>query len=292
MKEIERIFKKALYKVYLNHENLGNKGEEIIKNYRFREETLLADWEAEKVVINTLREERFPAEIVSEEHGVVILDNNAKYLVLIDGIDGTRVFKESDGRGRYGTIISVFETTNPKYEDSLFGGIVEHSTNRLFYGLKGKGSFLEFLRTGNKEKIHCSGVKKLRNTRRIYIDESFEINKRIFSDNLDNFNTLCLWASAAHYIDTALGVSDLALECTRKGNLEIASSYRLIKEAGGVMVDLHGNSLESERYLNWGQIETIPVITAATKELAKDLIQHIKSRRELSSSFFYFSGNI
>jgi fructose-1,6-bisphosphatase/inositol monophosphatase family enzyme len=40
----------------------------------------------------------------------------------------------------------------------------------------------------------------------------------------------------------------LALECTRKGNLEIAVAYGLIREAGGVMTTADGEDLGPKGY--------------------------------------------
>lgn len=76
----------------------------------------------------------------------------------------------------------------------------------------------------------------------------------------------------------AEGLADFALECTRKGNLEIAAAYGLIKEAGGAMVDLEGNDISDQKYLVFGTKENVPIITAATAKLAQKLVIFLKER--------------
>jgi hypothetical protein len=42
------------------------------------------------------------------------------------------------------------------------------------------------------------------------------------------------------------------------------------------MVTSEGTTLANERYLEYGQDKTIPVISASTSQLAKELIEQIK----------------
>jgi len=88
-------------------------------------------------------------------------------------------------------------------------------------------------------------------------------------------NFKCLHSSAAHYVDFVSGGVDLVLECTRKGNLEMAVAYGLVVESGGVMLSFDGKSLGPRRYLKFGQEKYTPIITASTKQLAKELIKYL-----------------
>ena len=81
---------------------------------------------------------------------------------------------------------------------------------------------------------------------------------------------------ATHYVDLASGNADLILECTRKGNLEMAAAYGLITEAGGVMVTSDGFSIKNKRYLELGQKDYLPIVIASTIELAKELLDKLK----------------
>jgi fructose-1,6-bisphosphatase/inositol monophosphatase family enzyme len=272
--QLEQIAINALRNAYQVHEQLGNEGEELVQKNRFGDTALKMDIEAEKAIIDTLREGQVPIRIISEEHGTVEITDNPLYLGLLDGLDGSNVYKSARGRGRYGTMFGIFSNLDPTYDDYLFSGIMEHSTQRLLFATKGNGSHL--LNDNKRLPIQSTDTAQLNQQTRIYVDESFEINKETFSAKLREFKTIYLASSAVYYADVASGNADLVLECTRKGNLEIAIAYGLETEAGAVMITLDGVSLKGQKYLEFGQDRYIPVITASTKELAQRLIEYIR----------------
>lgn len=270
--QLKKIAIDALNKAHQTHEELGVHGrQESVKKNQFGETALRVDIEAEEAVINTLREANLPIRIISEEHGEVDIVKNPIYLGVLDGIDGTRALKAK--KGMYGTMFGIFSNLNPKYDDYLFSGVMEHSTKRLFYVSKGKKSLV--ITKGKTTPISCLNTSKLDKKIKIYIDEYWDFNKKTFSEKLQGFNTDCLNSSAHHYLSLISGQADLVLECTRKGNLEIAVAYGLVTKAGGVMETLDGVSLGQKKYLKFGQDKNIAVITASTKQLARELIEYI-----------------
>ena len=52
--------------------------------------------------------------------------------------------------------------------------------------------------------------------------------------------------------------------------------YGIIKEAGGVMVDIDGKDIGTKKFLEWGQKEALPVISAANIDLAWQVIRHLR----------------
>lgn len=263
----------ALRRAFKVHESLGELGEEMVKKNQFEEMALKIDIEAEKAVLDYLKEINFPIRVISEEHGITEI-GNPRYLGVLDGLDGSAMYKEGRGRKRYGTMFGIFNTLDPTYGDYLSSGIMEHGTARLCVASKERG--ISVMRGKTATPVHSSGRISLDHNVRIYVDENFEINKKTFLKKLKGFKTRCLSSSAAHYFDVASGAADLALECTRKGNLEIAIAYGLLSEAGGVIIDTNGDNLKDKKYREFGQKEHAPVIAAATKELAKNLLGHIK----------------
>ncbi len=271
---IKKIALEALNNAYKIHEKLGCDGETLIKKNRFEETALKLDIEAEKTVIQTFKRANLSIKIISEEHGEFIIGKNPKYLAILDGLDGSSIYKKSRGTGRYGTMLGIFANTDPIYNDYLFNGAIEHSTNKIFYAIKNSGAFM--IKNNTKRTIHTINQKKLNTKQKIYIDEDFDINRKTFSSKLLNFNTAYLGSSCAHYIDIASGNAILTLECTRKNNLEIAVAYGLIKEAGGVMMTLDKKELGRKKYYTFGQKHHIPIVTACTTNLALDLIDYIE----------------
>ncbi len=272
-KSFTELGQRALLKTFELYHHLEESGKESVKKNRFGDTTLRMDINAEEEVLKFLKEENVPVRVISEEHGTTNIGENPKFLAVMDGLDGSSNYKESKERGRYGTMLGFFSNINPNYEDYIFSGIMEHATGKMFFASKGEGSFV-----AQKDKIipiRTSEVKDLDKKTRIFIDEYWEFNKKKFSQKLQGFNTNYLGASCAYYIDLACGKADLVLECTRKGNLEVAISYGLEREAGAVIVDSEGKDLGKRKYLEFGQQESLPVISGATLDLTKRLIEHL-----------------
>jgi fructose-1,6-bisphosphatase/inositol monophosphatase family enzyme len=280
LEELDKIVLIALERAYRVHQELGASGEIEVQKNQFGNTALKVDIDCEKAVIDTFRENNVPIRIISEEHGTTDITDNPKYLAVLDGLDGTREYKRNRGKGRYVTMIGIFSNIDPTYDDYFCSGVFEHVTKRMYFASKGKGSFITI--AGNQEPIHCSGQKSLnQESTRIYVDEVFDRSREnspigpIFLSKLKGHLLLHESSSGIHYVDLVSGKADLVLECTRKGNLEIATAYGLITESGGLMVTLEGTSLGKKKYLEFGQDRYIPIISASTRELAGELIAHI-----------------
>jgi len=278
--KLKQIIISALHESYKVHEELGESGEEIINKNQFGEGALRVDVECEKVIINYLKEKSIPIRIISEEHGTTDLSDKPIYLGILDGIDGSKVYKSDRGKGRYSTMFGIFNNLDPIYNDYIFGGIMEHSTNKLFYVSKGKGSFKR--ENGKDISINCSNCKQLNKKTRIYTDTEFDRAKNstfindTYISKLQEYKITCCDSTATHYIDLASGAVDLNLECTRKGNLEMAIGYGFIKEAGGVMVGSEGEDMGNKKYFKYGQDRYVANISASTIDLARELVERIK----------------
>lgn len=66
------------------------------------------------------------------------------------------------------------------------------------------------------------------------------------------------------------------MECTRKHNLEIAVAYPLVTLAGGIFVTMDGKSA-GDKYLQFGQKDKTPVVASTSENLAKELIDYVKT---------------
>jgi len=272
IKAVEQIVINALHRASIAHDNLGAEGLKEVQKNQHGETALLCDITCEEVVLQTFREANFPIRFVTEEHGIVDI-GNPEYTGVLDGLDGSSVYKKERGTGRYGTMLAVFAGINPTYDDYLVGGIIEHATKRMLTAAKEQGIKV---RIKHFEKpVYASAAMHLDKNTRIYVDDYFEINRKL-AEKLKGYSVRPVRASCAGYADVASGDADLLIECTRKNNLEMAASYGLVKEAGGVMVDGNGEDLGSKRYLEFGQKEQIVVVTAATRQLAEEFLACVK----------------
>ena len=278
IKELETIFLPiilaAFRKKYEHKAVIGILGLDGIRKNQFGETTLRMDFEAEEIVLESLRKFSIPTLVHSEEHGKVKLNGTPSFLATIDGLDGSSAYKKNFRQARCGTMFSLFSNTKPMYEDSLISISSDFSNGNIYWALKGKGAFKQI----GKEAlpIKTTDKKALNENTFIYVDEGVEVNKEYFSKRITNFNIHHALSSAVHWIDLASGKADIVAECTRKGNLEISCAYRLIREAGGVIVTMDKEDIGSKQFLSFGQNEHIPLVGAASKNLALSFLKYIK----------------
>lgn len=273
----------ALRSAYQTHEQLGDSGKIKVKKNQYGETALRGDVECEGAVIESVRASGLPLRIISEEHGTVDLTSNPEFIGILDGIDGTKEYVEKGSLGRYGTMFGIFEGLNPKYEDYIFNSSMEHPKKRLFFSSRGGGAFVSGV-DGNERPINTSNMKKLDRKALIYCDfdsgfSETDLYEKTFLSKMRDFNLAEHYASQTHYVGVASGEAALALEFTRKGNLEIAVGFGLVKEAGGGIVDIEGRDLGGMRYLEFGQGEKehIPIIIACTNELVGELVKYLRN---------------
>ncbi|MEI6144257.1 MAG: hypothetical protein WCP91_01515, partial [Candidatus Berkelbacteria bacterium] len=231
----------------------------------------------EKTIIDFLKATNLNIKLISEEHGITKIGGKPEYLAIMDGLDGSGLYKNERCKGRYATMFGIFLGENPHYQDYLVCGIAEHAKKKIYLAVRGQGS--ELIENNTYAPIKTSGVIQLSKKTKIRVDDFFPTNSRVFSEPLkkSGYTTTYDKSSSIYYADVACGRADLALECTRKGNLEIAISYGLIHESDGVICDVSGHDLGPRLYLEFGQQAQLPIITAATAELAQDLIKFLEN---------------
>jgi len=259
MDRIQEIVLAALKDSHKVHQGFGPDASKKVQTNQFGQKALLADVELEVAVLTTVTTSGLPIRMVTEEHGTFTL-GIPRFTGILDGLDGSGNFPD----GRYCTMFAIYKGSDPTYNDYLVAGILEHNSGKLFYAVKGKGSFV--IVGGETKPIKCSTVSKLRDAK-VCVDTAFDVCKKLatglkYSD---------VKSSSAHYADVASGEADLLIECTRKGNLEIAVAFPLIKESGGVVETMDGRCIGPKKYFTFSQEKSdwyTPVITAANPQLA------------------------
>jgi fructose-1,6-bisphosphatase/inositol monophosphatase family enzyme len=258
------------------YKKLGRKGLEIVRKNDFGDTALRMDVEAEDVVLNILSENNLPIRVISEEHGVVNITENPRFLGILDGLDGSNLYREKFQQGRYATMFAIFSNLDPLYSDYCVNGIMEHEDEKLYLGVKNRG--VKFLVRGKEKTLACNDQL----THKINADTYFEeiSQKDIITSKLkkfSNYEITCLRSSAIHYVNLISGEVDGVVEATRKNNLEIAIAYGLVAESGGIMIDEDGRNLADQKYNSFGQQRHIPIISARSKSIARELYYKFNS---------------
>jgi myo-inositol-1(or 4)-monophosphatase len=262
----------ALQAAHQVHEDLGAEGERSVRANKFGDTALKVDIEAERAVLELLAQNGVSIKVISEEHGTTVIGNNPEYLGILDGLDGSDLYREKRGVGRYGTMLAIYSGTDPRYGEYLYAGIMEHVRTSLYFAAREQGSWV--LEEDSKKPIYCSQATSLdsRSTQ-LYADLYYDglHHSDVLTSlvkRLNGYTVSTMQSSAVHYADLAQGTVDGVVECTRKDNLEIAAAFPLITEAGGVMTSIQGVDLIDQRYSEFGQSVPIPIISASTKSLA------------------------
>lgn len=265
--ELIQISKDSLYRAHKELESLGNSGIDEVKHDRVVDISTRGDVAVSEAVIKFLKEKEIPAILYTEEFGKVELTKNPRYVITFDDIDGTDNYHRGKDFLPYCSVISIFDTIEPKFEDVLVAGILEHNSSNLWLAIKDQGCYF------NNEKISTSKREKLDRRTLVIIDHYMsagEISRflDIYTESwVKDFAT-----SALHLAGVSSGLFDACITSSQKAH-ELGAGYLLIKEAGGFLSDFDGNSLDKVVY-NFDA--KYPVVAASTKALGETLLSKIK----------------
>lgn len=188
----------------------------------------IADLEANKAIIKTIKK-NFPThDILSEE--TAFEDNNSDFKWVIDPLDGTHNFLH--GIPIFGTSIAL------EYKNEIVLGVLQFPTiNITAVAEKGKGAFL------NGKKLKVSGKKGL--------DHSFIIFEYAYSNRKEKVGFLeKLIHQTIDVRNFGSAIYDLLLVACGKCDgfvilstheWDIAAGFLIVEEAGGKITDLKGN---------------------------------------------------
>lgn len=258
------------------HERIGDAGRSDFQQNQFGETALTMDVQAEETVVSSLRETNIPIKVLSEEHGEFDIGENPEYTVVLDGLDGSGEYKEQRGTAMYGTMVSVLEGINPRYDDYIVCGMMIHSPKpQLFLAIKDGGCFSIDIETGERKLLEMKEIQEFSERSIVDLDIYWGPYKILYDNNKDKYpNLQCAFFSAAARCALFLvGKIDIGLEWTRKGNLEQPTIFGLIKELGGVMTTANGIGIGEKDFRSFSQIEHIPLIVAHSQEAATRVSQ-------------------
>lgn len=277
----------ALTAAYRNHQALGHEGLEEIKKNQFGDTALRGDVEAEATVLEVLRQSGVSFTVKSEEHGEIAIghDDITRLLAVLDGIDGSAVYKKQYDTGLYGTLLALYG--GPRYDDYLAAGIMLHATGQLLIAENGKGAQCIDMHTHDATMLHTNKAA-LTPDSIIFVDtypdntpdpaaslyDYFTGNHITFVQPLEaaGYTTRYTGSSASYYALLSMGEAAMIGESTRKGNLEYATAYPLVREAGGLVVQAsNGEDIGPQLFLDYGQASHIPLVSIANTTVLQQL---------------------
>ncbi len=257
------------------YNTLGSAATTAVSTNRFGDTSMRIDIESEAAVIHHLQRSNINFVLRSEEHGNLPATNlsTPSFLAVIDGLDGSSAFKKYPAQSWAGCMFALFQNDNPCYDDYLAAGIIHHSTGRLVIAAKDQGVHMIDIagksetpvepRTFNNADLPvCVDVCNFKPNDPIAAYGSLEhaLQGAIVSLGYD---TVSFSSTAEGFTRHLLGESLAVVESTRKGNLEFATAYALIHEAGGDFIDLETvGDIGAELFLQYGQTSHKPIIAS------------------------------
>lgn len=268
MEQLTQICKDALYKAHSVLDTLSDRGIHEVHDEHVTDISTQGDMAVSEALTRFFKEQRIPAVLYSEESGRTELTRNPKYTITVDDIDGTDNYQ----RGRvilpYCTVVTIFDSPKPNFENVLISGIIEHNSKKLWHAVRDNGCYLD------GSRVNTSGRKSLDRRTLVIIDHY------IGGENISKFLKIypVSWvkdfgSAAFHLAGVSNGLFDAYLSPSQKAH-ELGAGYLLIKEAGGFLTDWNGSSLDKTRYDFGGKYQ---IVAASTEELGKVLLSKLQN---------------
>ena len=198
---------------------------------------------AEERVIETIKQSGTNPTIIGEECGS-IKGNDGGYIIM-DAIDGTTNVTRSIPFN----CCSLAYATEPKLSSVVDAAIIDFATGDLYYASKDKGAFLN----GNKISVRkADNIKEDEIIAGVNISGISQELLRSIGPVFSKLNHIRVFgANALELCFLARGYLDMFMDFRGKIRpTDMAAAYLIVKEAGGLILDKTGNTLDSELSFN------------------------------------------
>ncbi len=198
-----------------------------IKDKGYKNPVTTADTEANKIIKDTLMK-NFPSYGWLSEETLDSSERLSKEKVwVVDPLDGTKEFIE--GIPNFVVSIALVEFGLP-----IIGVLYNPILGELFYAEKSKGAFL------NNSKIQCISKNEIKDM--VILNSRSETVHGLWNEYKNSFKKLKPVGSVAYKLGlTASGQADIFASLRPKNEWDICAGNCIINEAGGKLIDLHGN---------------------------------------------------
>jgi len=191
-----------------------------------------ADLESNKIIVRGIKK-HFPDHgILSEE----TLDNkerlNKDFVWIIDPLDGTKEFIKKNGE----FTVNIALTYKQK---PIIGVVYAPALNQLFYASLNKGAFM-LDSFGKEHKINVSERAEL--NKLILVTSRSHASEKI-KKIADRFSEVMKKGSSLKGCIIAKGDADVYFRLGKTNEWDICAMDLIVKEAGGLVTDLHGKEL-------------------------------------------------
>lgn len=218
----------------------------------------------ESTMIDYVKKNHIPANIFSEEIGIIKFHPDPKYLITFDPLDGSTNYKIGKNIHPYGLLIAVFNGLKPKIDDVITSGAIEYVQNLAWiyknkktYDINGKEVSLKEWPIDKSTPIYFD----------LYYKENYEIY-RPFAQKVFIRNTGSTVGNLSYVLfNIAAGLGGASMRPE-----EIGAVVSLIKGAGGKVVNNKGIDFKEELF---SPDKTFQIL-AGNKKIVEFLVDCLK----------------
>jgi myo-inositol-1(or 4)-monophosphatase len=221
------------------------------------------DRKSEEIIIAGLEATGEPLTVISEEAGVVELAGGGR-TVLVDPIDGSR--NAISGIPFYCTSIAV--ASGQRIKDISLAYVINLATGDEFWAERGKGAFLN----AGSISAQKDGVLYLVAYEAQNPGKDIPAILPLLSRSR---KTRCLGATALGLAYLAAGAVSVFVTPAPSRSFDFAGGWLLVKEAGGVITDPHGNPLDEVKL---GLERASPLMASGNEGLHQEALRLIMGK--------------
>ncbi len=221
------------------------------------------DKKAEDIVIEEAEKLKLPLTIVSEECGVKDIRGGGAKL-LLDPIDGSR--NALSGIPLFSTSIAIID--GDTIGNTSLGYIINLISGDEFWAIKGGGSFMN----GTPIKTQRGITFKVL----AYEAQTPKLDIPVIMPLISMFSRArCFGSTALDLAFIAQGAISLFVVPSHSRSFDFAAGYLMTKEAGGVVTDLNGGTLED---IGISVKRTTSILASGNEGLHKKALEVLNSR--------------
>jgi myo-inositol-1(or 4)-monophosphatase len=225
--------------------------------------TFPIDKKAEDIIFEEVEKLNEPLTVVSEEYGMKDINGGGPRL-LIDPIDGSK--NALTGLPLFSTSLALVE--GKALGQTSIGYVINLVNGDEFWAERGKGSFI------NETRLKTQEDDKLRVI--LYEAQNPHADIQNILPLLSLFRrTRCLGSIAIDMALLARGAASMFITPTPSRSFDYAAGYLLVKEAGGMITDLDGKSIDDS---STGMERTVPLLASGNEQLHAQSLEVLKRR--------------
>ncbi|MBI5196279.1 MAG: hypothetical protein HZA10_08145 [Nitrospirae bacterium] len=216
---------------------------------------------AEEIIFEEIEKINKPVTIISEEYGFKDIKGGGLKL-LIDPIDGSK--NAVSGLPLFSTSIAVIE--GDTLEHTKLGYVINLINGDEFWAVKGGGSFINGVSIKTQQDDLCRVIAYEAQTPKTDIPKIMPLFSLFH-------RTRCLGSTALDMSFLAQGAVSMFITPSPSRSFDFAAGYLLVKEAGGIVTDLDGKSLDK---IPVGIEKISPILASANELLHRKALNALK----------------